>query len=162
MDGIENMSGAGQAGLSPLRYLLRYWLPVAVWMLVIFSASGDSQSVQRSDSLLARLLGWIHLYPTSSQLEMMRWIIRKGAHLTEYAILAGLCWRALQARFGLRQWSSTRALSICAAYAVTDEIHQSFVKDRNGSAVDVGIDTLGAALGLVVLWRIVSRLRALR
>jgi VanZ family protein len=155
MDEVQNVERTTSAEFSPIRYFFRYWIPVVVWMALIFSASGDTQSVQRSDGLLARLLGWMQLHPTQAQIEMLRWVIRKGAHLAEYAILALLCFRALDVRQRVRRWSSAAAwwtLAICVAYAATDEFHQTFVKDRSGSILDVAIDTAGASLALICVW----------
>ncbi|MFN7141901.1 MAG: VanZ family protein, partial [Limisphaerales bacterium] len=39
-------------------------------------------------------------------------------------------------------------------YAVTDELHQAFEPTRQGSVIDVLIDTVGAALGILVIWAI--------
>jgi len=44
------------------------------------------------------------------------------------------------------------ALACSAGYAITDEIHQAFVPGRQAQATDVLIDTLGAAIGLLLLW----------
>ena len=49
--------------------------------------------------------------------------------------------------------SALAALAIAVLYAVSDEFHQSFVEGRNGSPLDVGIDTVGAAISARLLWR---------
>ncbi len=68
------------------------------------------------------------------------WWLRKGAHITEYAILTWLWWQAAGRR-GL-WWVIWGVI----AYAVSDEIHQSFVVGRHGSALDVVIDSTGAVI----------------
>ncbi len=73
------------------------------------------------------------------------------AHFTEYAILATLVLFALQR---VESVSRTMLLTvfICAAYAVTDEFHQSFVPGRVPDPVDWLVDTAGAAsIGLIWL-----------
>jgi VanZ family protein len=45
------------------------------------------------------------------------------------------------------------AFAIAVAYAVTDEIHQHFVRGRHASARDVLIDSVGIAVGIVLLRR---------
>jgi VanZ family protein len=70
-------------------------------------------------------------------------ILRKCAHTAEYAVLAILLMRALG--------SELAALAVALAYAATDELHQAFVAGRHASPVDVAIDGIGAALGLLVL-----------
>ncbi len=77
------------------------------------------------------------------------YVLRKCAHMTEYGILAVLLVRAI----GSYAW----AFALAVAYAGTDEFHQTFVRGRHGSPVDVGIDAVGALIGLT-LWR--SKLRA--
>ncbi len=80
-------------------------------------------------------------------------IVRKLAHVTEYAILALLTFRALDdpnrtlVRIGL--WT----LVLCAAYAASDEFHQAFVGSRTGAPADVLLDTVGAGFGVgIAAW----------
>jgi VanZ family protein len=71
-------------------------------------------------------------------------LLRKAAHLTEYAILGALLVRALG-----RPWL---AILLGAVYAASDEIHQHFVRGRHAAWYDVVIDTVGVTIGVVV-WR---------
>ncbi|RSK28851.1 VanZ family protein [Bacillus sp. HMF5848] len=75
-------------------------------------------------------------------------LIRKSAHFTVFAILAFLLWKALEgARLSyLLAWCGT------TLYAVTDELHQSFVPGRSALWLDVVIDSLGALTCLVILF----------
>ena len=73
-------------------------------------------------------------------------VLRKLAHLTEYALLFLLWAFALRGRRRL-----ARAAAIAIAYAVTDELHQTTVDGRVGSPVDVLIDTAGVALAALAL-----------
>jgi VanZ family protein len=102
------------------------WLPVLVWAGVIFALSSIP-------SLSSGLGAWDT-------------VLRKGAHMTEYAILACLLVRATA--------SSAWAFGIAVAYAATDEFHQTFVHGRHGSPIDVGIDAVGALIGLGVWQRL--------
>ena len=68
--------------------------------------------------------------------------MRKAFHFSEYALLAALWWRALRTRLEPRA-ALVAAFAIAAAYAVTDEIHQTFVDGRVGTPVDVLIDIGG-------------------
>jgi VanZ family protein len=86
-------------------------------------------------------------------------VIRKCAHITEYALFAILMWRALRqhTRQDRRPWSWREpkwALGCVFAYACVDEFHQLFVPGRGPSAYDVLLDTLGGAAGLWLLWRV--------
>ena len=78
----------------------------------------------------------------SSGLGVWDTVLRKLAHMTEFGVLALLWWRAL------RTASPLPAAAIAIAYAVTDELHQSFVDGRHGSPLDVAIDATGVALAL--------------
>ena len=99
------------------------WLPVLVWAGVIFAFSSIP-------SLNSGLGTWDY-------------VLRKGAHMTEYAILAVLLVRAT----GSLVW----AFAFTVLYAASDEVHQLFVRGRHGSPVDVAIDAVGALIGLSFL-----------
>jgi VanZ family protein len=135
---------------------LKFWLPVLLWMALIFTASSDSHSSARSWNLVEPILHW--LFPVMSQphIEDIHLFIRKCAHLTEYAILALLLWRALHvSKNKLPAWSWPKVggtLLLVFLYAATDEFHQSFVPTRTARVSDVFIDTAGGAIGLLVLW----------
>ena len=47
------------------------------------------------------------------------------------------------------------ALAICLIYASSDEIHQYFVPGRACRIFDVGVDTLGALTGTLILTLII-------
>ena len=108
-----------------MRRLLSLWLPVAAWAALIFGLSSVPD-------LGTGLGGW-------------DLVLRKLAHATEYAILAALLVRAL----GRPGWAALAGL----AYAISDEIHQSFVEGREGSPLDVGIDTVGVLVGVMLARR---------
>jgi VanZ family protein len=109
--------------------LLTVWLPVVVWAAVIFTLSSIP-------SLSTGLGTWDT-------------ILRKGAHLTEYAVLGGLLYRALG--------REPLALAVGIAYAATDELHQYFVRGRHASPVDVAIDAVGIAVGMLLWLRLRER-----
>ena len=138
-----------------LRAFLKYWLPVLVWMALIFTASADSHSYEHSSRFVEPFLHW--LFPQMSQvnIEWIHHFIRKCGHLTEYAILALLLWRSLNQSKNLPPWSWPRVqgtiLLVCL-YASTDEFHQSFVPTRTSLVSDVFIDTAGGAIGLLAFW----------
>ena len=105
--------------------VLTVWLPVVAWAAVIFTFSS--------------------IPSLSSGLGVWDTVLRKGAHVTEYAIFGALLHRA----FG----REAPALAAGIAYAATDEVHQHFVRGRHASPVDVAIDGVGVAVGMLVwLW----------
>jgi len=99
------------------------WVPAVVWAGVIFALS--------SVPSLSTGLGTWDL------------VLRKLAHMTEYAVLGALLVRAAS--------SEAAAFALGVTYAVTDEIHQTFVPGREGAPLDVVIDAAGVALG-IALW----------
>jgi VanZ family protein len=101
--------------------LLAAWLPVVAWAAVIFAFSS--------------------VPGLSSGLGTWDLILRKGAHLTEYAILAVLLRRAVG--------RDLPAFALGVLYAASDELHQRFVPGRHASPVDVGIDAVGLGIGLL-------------
>jgi VanZ family protein len=80
-------------------------------------------------------------------------ILRKAAHMAEYALLWFLWQRALRTR---TPWP---AVAITLAYAAGDEFHQSFVEGRHGTPVDVLIDAVGVAIAVAIYTRRKARAR---
>lgn len=135
----------------------RYWLPVVFWMLLVFSASSDTQSFRHSSIFFEPLVRWLFPHLSQMQVEALHHAFRKGCHMAEYAILAWLIWRALRkpSRNDRRPWSWTEAglaLAIVFLYAASDELHQVFVPLRTAQVSDVILDTSGGATALLLLW----------
>jgi VanZ family protein len=132
-------------------------------MLVIFSASSDRMSFSHSSRIIAPILHWLFPYMADTTVHAVVFAVRKAAHVTEYAILALLVWRAVRkpSAAAPRRWLWSRAgfaLLFVALYATSDEIHQAFVPTRQASVWDVLLDTIGGAFGLLFL-RIIGRWR---
>lgn len=139
-----------------LRAFLKYWLPVLIWMAVIFTGSGDPHSYEHSSRFVEPFLRWLFPRMTQEHIETIHLYIRKCGHLTEYAVLALLLWRALRrpVKNDPRPWiwrEARLALGIVMLYAATDEFHQLFVPERTGLVSDVFIDTAGGVAGLLAL-----------
>ena len=105
--------------------LLTVWLPIVLWAGLIFTLSSIP-------SLHSGLGTW-------------DLILRKCAHVTEYAILTFLLRRAVAT-----PWAAAAAL----LYACSDEYHQSFVVGREGRPRDVAIDSIGIVIGLLAARRV--------
>ena len=96
------------------------WLAVLVWCGVIF---------------------WFSSIPhLSTGLGVWDLILRKGAHLTEYAILMILLLRT--------RIPAKLAFVLGVLYASSDEWHQTYVAGREGRPRDVVIDSIGLLTGL--------------
>ena len=128
-------------------------MPVLAWMLVIFAASTDLGSAEHTSRFLIPFLHWLNPHISGAAIMKIQFLIRKAAHLTEYAVLAMLLLRAV--RSGTRAAFARQAalvLVLTALYAATDEFHQTFTPSRTASVRDVLIDCTGAAAGLAIYW----------
>ena len=77
-------------------------------------------------------------------------VVKKGGHMTGYALLALAFLHGLTGGKSISRRHAFQAVILAALYAVTDEFHQRFTPGRGPSIADVGIDTLGATIGLLV------------
>lgn len=130
------------------------------WMIIIFcfSAQSGNKSSQISHSvgyrIAARVNELFHQEKTEAalteQAEQMQVLIRKSAHMGEYALLAVFvlmhicCYKKRPQKMWLLGW----AFSVI--YAATDEIHQLFVPGRSGMFTDVCIDSVGSFIGVII------------
>ncbi len=135
----------------------RPWLPIPGWMLVMFVLSTDVGSAEHTGAVLEPLMRW--LFPAMSwrAFETLHFLVRKTAHLTEYAVLAVLVDHAFLASPSLRNWHAGPpqraffAWMFTVLFAATDEFHQTFVASRTASVRDVLIDAAGALFGLLLM-----------
>lgn len=141
------------------RFFLKYWLPVLLWMLFIFIASTALMSAEHTARFIGPFLRWFAPDITDATIASIQLVVRKCAHLTEYAILSALLLRALRQHLLAAR---SVAFVLAALYAVLDEFHQSFVLSRTGSPWDVVIDSIGAILGLVIYVRMTRRTNTLK
>ena len=89
--------------------------------------------------------------------ETLVFIVRKGAHFTEYMILGGFLVPAV------KEWMAVDTTPVPVVreritawlagtlYAVTDEIHQFYVPGRSCELRDIGIDSCGVLAGVLVV-----------
>jgi VanZ family protein len=124
-------------------------------MIFIFIGSTDLLSAEHTSRFIGPFLRWFAPDVSAAAVASVQLVVRKCAHLSEYAILAALLFRA----FRQRQPRVRRALAIsfvlAAVYAALDEFHQSYVASRTGSPWDVLIDCAGALAGLLIYRRMV-------
>ena len=110
------------------RLILTHWIPMIAWMLLIFTLS----SRQRI---------------SPSEIFAVNFLIFKTLHVLEYALLYFLVFRALYRSFKLdKKKIFILAILFCIFYAISDEVHQTFVPTREGAVRDVFIDTIGILL----------------
>lgn len=143
-----------------------------IWMCVIFtfSAQTKEESSAVSEGFSYRIVNttglFFHLHIDEERLRQVAGAIerfvRKGAHMTEYAILA------VQFYVWIGRWQITRLRRSIAAtfmavlYAGSDEFHQLFVAGRAGTISDVLIDSAGVVSGLAIFLLVENIIEVLR
>lgn len=126
------------------------------WMCVIFafSAQTKEESSVVSEGLSYRMASatglFFHLNIDEETLRAIEHLIRKSAHMTEFAILAVLIFIWLGRWQMIRLRRTVGAMALASLYACTDEFHQLFVEGRAGLLSDVLVDSLGAVIGVLV------------
>jgi VanZ family protein len=136
----------------PLRTMIKYWVPVLLWMGLIFWMSTGMFSWDNSYHFLEQILRSIRPKISHNTLVTINNGLRKTGHLTEYFISGMLVFRAFKAGSTAPRVSRWAILSFVfiVLLAASDEFHQSFVATRTASIFDVGIDTAGGLLAICV------------
>ena len=111
------------------------WLPVILWSWVIFWFSSRT-------------------FPVSSEMYWKDFIVKKTAHLIEYAVLSVLYFRALKESGMERKNAAILAIILCFLYGASDEIHQAFTPGREPKVRDALIDVTGAGLAMLGIWKL--------
>ena len=141
-----------------------HWLPVLVWMGVIFWGSTNALANRRTGRWIGPILRWLKPDISDAAIYRVHYAIRKSGHTFEFAILAFLCWRAFTGCGWLTRNHRTKFCAVilfCFLYATSDEYHQAFYPSREAAFHDVLIDTAGALLGLSLVLGVQRRRRAL-
>lgn len=127
---------SGRVSISSLTDWIKRWLPLLTWMVAIFVISGQTKEE----------------IPAFGMWDLL---IKKASHFLAYGFLALLAWWAV------KEWQRPLlwALIITIGYAISDELHQTFVPTRNGTLADVIIDALGGITMLLILWGYNQRLK---
>lgn len=144
------------------------WVATLVWMWIIFlfSAQNAQVSSNQSGTVIHTILSVLDssfeslsLVEQEARIETLQYVVRKLAHMSVYGVLGILCMGALlthRMRSGLRPLV---AFGICVFYAFSDEWHQTFVPGRSGELRDVCFDSLGAFLGILlvfIIWKMIQ------
>ena len=143
------------------KYRVALRLTTVAWAVLVFYLSTEGFGPDFTQGLVARACMLLHLSAEPRTLHIMDTLLRKAAHVTEYAMLAFLVYGS----FGNQQpfrWSLRQALwciGIVGLYSLTDEFHQRFVHGRHASLADCGIDIAGAAIAVGVVFETRRRFR---
>jgi VanZ family protein len=132
---------------------IRY-APLFLWIAVIFTLSTGAGSFNRTSLIVGPVLRFLFPDVSAETLLFYHTIVRKAAHVFEYAVLALLAmWAFRPSRFSLlsgRPYAA--AIIMVAVVASIDEFQQSFDPTRTGSIYDVVLDVAGGALALAAAW----------
>ena len=77
--------------------------------------------------------------------EGLSFVVRKGAHFSEYALM-GFLWYLWLHRVKL---APLIAFTATVLYSASDEFHQLFVPGRSGEIRDILVDSSGAVCGII-------------
>ncbi len=141
-----------------LRIIL--WTAVIAWMGLIFSFSVETaaESTETSGGFISFFMerwipGFTELSPAeqTAKIESVTYFVRKSAHFCIFAMLGFLTCAALFSCDLSAKRAFPTASLIGALYAVSDEIHQTFVPGRAGMVRDVILDTCGVVTGAAAL-----------
>ena len=136
-----------------MRRFLKNWLPVLVWVGVIFLGSTNLMSAEHTSRFIVPFLRWLKPDISAETLASIHFILRKCAHVAEYAILGLLLLRAATLMTNFKRSIPIlygSVLGVCLLVAATDEFHQTFVASRGASVRDIMIDSGGVILGLLI------------
>ena len=142
--------------LKPLSFI-----PALLLMYMIYSFSAQEGELSSSVSYKASCViveaadqvfdMGLDNYQVSYYATKINGVTRKLAHMTEYFLLAIAVSFPLYV-YGLHGFLlMLLAGGLCIAFACGDEYHQSFVSGRSPSMKDVGIDSFGVFLGIIIV-----------
>ncbi|MFZ1805337.1 MAG: VanZ family protein [Nitrospira sp.] len=117
---------------------LRYWAPVCGYAGLIFYLSAQAHPEE--------------------QVPFVTHFSDKVLHAVEYAVFGALCYRALRGsgHDAWRQQAIPAAILLASLYGISDEVHQAFVPFRDSNWLDWVADTVGAAIGVTAMHRMLS------
>ncbi|HYL14146.1 MAG TPA: VanZ family protein [Terriglobales bacterium] len=136
----------------------KQWIPALVWLGIICFESTDLLSSAHTGSILYSVVTF--LFGRVNPIVFLVWhhLLRKAGHVTGYAILSYLLFRAWRTTLPLPNavaWSFAWArisFFMTSLVATLDEWHQTFIPSRGGSLSDVLLDSTAALGAQFILW----------
>ncbi|HXJ12931.1 MAG TPA: VanZ family protein [Candidatus Limnocylindrales bacterium] len=130
-----------------------YWIPAICVAALISTFSSHYFSSAETSRILTPILHWIFPAASAHILSRMHTVIRKLAHVTEFAAFSIAVFHGVRGeRYGWRWQWALLTLLIAVSYSGLDEWHQSFVPVRDARVRDVFIDSAGALLAQIFVW----------
>lgn len=125
------------------------WCLLVAWMIFIFVMSNTPGNESNDQSqFIVNLFSNLGIDLNSALGDLTTFVVRKGAHFTEYFILFVLLNR-LSSLYNEKRYNKITLIAIVFLYACTDEIHQYFIEGRAARFADVIIDTLGGIFAAI-------------
>lgn len=125
------------------------WCLLVAWMIFIFVMSNTPGNESNDQSqFIVNLFSYLGIDLNSALGDLTTFVVRKGAHFTEYFILFVLLNR-LSSLYNEKRYNKITLIAIVFLYACTDEIHQYFIEGRAARFADVIIDTLGGIFAAI-------------
>ena len=123
-------------------------------MALISIFSTDSFSNDNTGSIIEPVLRAVLGRSYTDELfDLFHYLVRKSAHIMEYAILGLFWYRAINKRLcGWNIKAAIAAVMFSFIYASLDEFHQAFTSNRDGRPLDVMIDSAGAIIAMTAVW----------
>jgi len=115
-----------------MKKIIYFWLPPVLWMIFIFFLSSRQRIVV-------------------SEEQSINFLVFKTLHLIEYMTLFVLFFRAYYLQYKSKGFKNAVILATISTllYAMSDELHQTFVPTRQGHLQDVFIDLIGITIGIM-------------
>jgi VanZ family protein len=135
------------------------YAPLFIWIGVIFFLSSGQGASTRTSVIVRPILEFLFPAATDETLQFYHGVIRKCAHLTEYAILGFWTCRAFvrsRSNF-LKDYFYLTAAVLVLMVAGIDEFNQSFNPDRTGAVLDVALDLSGGLTAIFIYWLVRGR-----
>ena len=128
---------------------------IIAWMIAIFIFSGqqgtESGNTSRKFTVaIIQIITGKSLALNDPFVESVQFFIRKAAHFSIYAIGGFLIMNYEYTTDKTMKRKILYSIALGGGYAVTDELHQFFVSGRSARILDVGIDTAGVIMGVLI------------
>jgi VanZ family protein len=150
--------------VQPVLHRVLDWVPAVLSVLMIALESTATLSADNTNQWLYPL--WVRLFGPSSPAHwaVVHHLIRKTGHFVGYGLVSVAffySWRQTLHRMAVKHWTLWRRASVLAVLctlliAALDEYHQSFLRSRTSSPLDVGIDLCGAIAAQLVLLSVIQ------
>ena len=124
--------------MTTMNKFIKFWLPVILWAALIFFFSSEA-------------------LPPASRIYWRDFVVKKSAHVIEYAVFATLIFRAFINSGMERKKAAIYTLVLAMLYGITDEFHQSFTPGREPRIRDWIFDTIGAGFASYYLWKLLPK-----